>query len=437
MKTTALSTFTALLILFACTAAQAQFNFTTNNGEITITGYTGSGGVVLSPGSTNGLLVTTIGKAAFSNCTSLVSVTIPDGVKTVEESAFFLCSSLTNLTLGTNVATIGRVAFGACSGLASVLFPDSLTAIADWAFSYCDGLTAARIPDHVTNIGVAAFAYSSVADVTFGHSVVSIGRAALTGCTGLTNVTFATNLTTIGIEAFLGTALTSVTIPHSVTNIAIGAFDMCRNLTAITVDPLNPAYSTLAGVLFDKSQQTLIQCPGGRLGSYTIPGTVTRIANNAFDTCVSLTSVTFPGSVTTIGDWAFRYCYHLTELYFQGNAPSIGSFPPIFDNSSTATIYYLPGTTGWTPTFGGRPTAFWFLPGPLILTAPGFGLQTNAFGFIISWATTRAVLVEASTNLADQTWLPLRTNTLTNGSIYFSDPDWTTPPARFYRLRSL
>ena len=61
MKTTALSTFTALLILFACTAAQAQFNFTTNNGEITITGYTGSGGVVLIPGSTNGLLVTTIG----------------------------------------------------------------------------------------------------------------------------------------------------------------------------------------------------------------------------------------------------------------------------------------------------------------------------------------------------------------------------------------
>ena len=98
-------------------------------------------------------------------------------------------------------------------------------------------------------------------------------------------------------------------------------------------------------------------------------------------------------------------------------------------------MYYLPGTTGWGPTFGGRPTALWVLPNPLIL-ASSVGVQTNAFGFIISWATNIAVVVEACTNLANPAWSPVGTNTLTGGWSYFSDPDWTNHPTRFYRLRS-
>jgi hypothetical protein len=68
---------------------------------------------------------------------------------------------------------------------------------------------------------------------------------------------------------------------------------------------------------------------------------------------------------------------------------------------------------------------------------PSFGVQTNAFGFIISWATNVSVVVEGSTNLANPTWSPMSTNTLTDGWSYFSDPQWTNHPGRFYRLRSL
>jgi hypothetical protein len=76
-------------------------------------------------------------------------------------------------------------------------------------------------------------------------------------------------------------------------------------------------------------------------------------------------------------------------------------------------------------------------PYPQILTtAPSFGIQTNRFGFIISWATNLPVVVEASTTLAQPVWLPLSTNTLVNGWSYFSDPEWTNYPARFYRVRS-
>jgi len=87
--------------------------------------------------------------------------------------------------------------------------------------------------------------------------------------------------------------------------------------------------------------------------------------------------------------------------------------------------------------FGYRPTALWLLPYPLILNlGRGFGVQTNGFSFIISWATNLSVVVEACTNLVNPAWLPVGTNTLTIGSSYFTDSKWTNYPSRFYRLRS-
>ena len=61
--------------------------------------------------------------------------------------------------------------------------------------------------------------------------------------------------------------------------------------------------------------------------------------------------------------------------------------------------------------------------------------STHKFGFNISWASGQTVVVEASTNLANPDWQPVQTNTLTTGTAYFSDPQWTNCPNRFYRLR--
>jgi hypothetical protein len=240
-------------------------------------------------------------------------------------------------------------------------------------------------------------------------------------------------------------------------------------LTAITVDKRNSVYSDVDGVLFNQSQTTLIGCPEGKAGAYTIPSNVTGIGTNAFFDCTSLTSITVPNSVTSIGtnaffdctsltsitipdgvtsigESAFSGCLRLTSVYFQDNAPSFGTnvfdywtgWPPYpFQVWDPATVYCLPGTTGWTSTFGGLQTALWFLPNPLILTSsPSFGVQTNSFGFIISWATNLSVVVEACTNLTNPVWSPVSTNTLTGGWSSFSDPQWTNYPARFYRIRS-
>src|SRR5688572_30005781 len=89
---------TLLHVLILPAVAQAQFSYTTINGTITITGYTGPGGAVAIPDTINGLPVTSIGDYAFTQRTSLTSVTIPDSVTTIGESAFESCS-LTSVTI--------------------------------------------------------------------------------------------------------------------------------------------------------------------------------------------------------------------------------------------------------------------------------------------------------------------------------------------------
>jgi hypothetical protein len=94
----------------------------------------------------------------------------------------------------------------------------------------------------------------------------------------------------------------------------------------------------------------------------------------------------------------------------------------------------LPGATGWGATFDGRPIALWK---PRVETSDGsFGVRTNRFGFKISWASGRVVVVEACADLANPDWSPLQTNTLGGDSLYFSDADWTNYPGRFYRILS-
>jgi hypothetical protein len=119
-------------------------------------------------------------------------------------------------------------------------------------------------------------------------------------------------------------------------------------------------------------------------------------------------------------------------VYFNGNAPNLGLFT-VFNGDNDAIVYYLPGTTGWYTPFGGRPAVLW---NPQIQTSASFRVLSNPFGFTITGTTNIPIVVEASTNLRNGAWSPLQTCTLTNGSIYFSDPQWTNYPARFYRVRS-
>jgi hypothetical protein len=414
-----------LLLLMLPVVVQAQFNYTDNgDGTATITGYTGSGGAVDIPSTIAGLPVTSIGFLAFafyypgpcSNCLYITSVTIPDSVTTIGGNAFQSCIYLGTVTIGTNVTSIGNNAFSCCSRLSSITIPDSVTNIGGEAFSWCTSLTSITIPDRVISIGEWAFnSCTSLTNVTIANGVSSMGSMAFGGCTGLTDVTILNGV--IGDYAFAScSSLTTATIGNGVTNIGSGPFSQCTRLTAIAVDEPNPIYSIVDGVLFNKSHTTLITYPAGKaVVSYAIPNTVTRIGDNAFNSCSSLTNITIPNSVTgipysafysctglssvtipnsvtdigqgafsacgsltrvTIGNsvtnlgyGAFWACTNLTTVYFTGNAPR--TWGDLFFRDYNATVYYSPGTTGWGAMFEGRPTALWTPANPpTIQTSP-------------------------------------------------------------------
>src|SRR6266567_1054841 len=122
-----------LLLLTLPAAVQAQFNYTTNNGTITITGYTGLGGAVAIPSTITELPVTSIGVYAFQYNTNLTSVTIPNSVTSIGDWAFDRCWRLTSVMIPGSVTSIGNFAFYEC-GLTSVMIPSSVTSIGGSAF---------------------------------------------------------------------------------------------------------------------------------------------------------------------------------------------------------------------------------------------------------------------------------------------------------------
>jgi len=129
-----------LLGLLLPAVGQAQFTFTTNSGAITITGYTGPGGAVAIPDTTNGLPVISIGAGAFRWCYNLTSVTMGDSVTSIGSGAFADCWELKRVAIGSSVTNIGSGAFVNCWGLQDITIPNSVTSIGDWAFRDCTSL---------------------------------------------------------------------------------------------------------------------------------------------------------------------------------------------------------------------------------------------------------------------------------------------------------
>ena len=121
-----------------------------------------NGDVVIPSSVTNNSTtysVTSIGEGAFSYCSGLISVTIPNSVTSIGDAAFYGCIGLTSVTIPNSVTSIGEAAFYGCSGLTSVTIPNSVTSIGEGAFSGCSGLTSVTIGNSVTSIGDYAFAW--------------------------------------------------------------------------------------------------------------------------------------------------------------------------------------------------------------------------------------------------------------------------------------
>ena len=409
MKRTFLLPALAALLLPLFSFADTQvvdgivWTYTVSNGSASVGSGSSSGravptstqGAITIPATLGNCPVTSIGDWAFSGCSGLTSITIPDSVTTIRNDAFYECSGLTSLTIPDSVTSIGEYAFYHCSGLTSITIPDGVTSIGDSAFSGCSGIVS-------FSVGSSNPSYSSInglllskdgktviagvnGNVIIPDGVTNIADYAFYGCSGLTSLVIPDGVTSIGEYAFRNcSGLTSVTIPDSVTNIGDSAFRYCSGLAEMTLPFVgsergnsgrsDAVFGHIFGTTddiyyYDVTRQfygssasyycipsslrrvtitdetvlgfgAFMNCSG--LTSITIPDSVTTIRNDAFYECSGLTSLTIPDSVTSIGEYAFYHCSGLTSITIPDGVTSIGN--SAFEGCSGLTSITIPAS---------------------------------------------------------------------------------------------
>lgn len=321
----------------------------------------------------------TIGESAFCESRYTGSLTIPDSVVEIGERAFCDCGNLNGtLTLGKNLRMIGKEAFSGCAFTGSLTIPEGITEIADGtfsflyqssgmftgkltlpstlktigasAFSYTDFSGELLIPDGVTSIGANAFkecdGFGGL--LSLPDSVKTVGEWAFYLCKGFTGLKLSASLTKIEERSFahMYGLKTEVVIPEGVTEIGEGAFS-CSHMPSVRFP------STLKKI---GKQAFYLTFGLTNYSTITFPNGLEVIEDEAFDSCYFKNAVVLPASIKSIGKKVFdgyQYSGKRNDIpigvYFLGAAPQIvGTLNANCSFPSDWTLFYLPGTSGWT-----------------------------------------------------------------------------------------
>ena len=294
-----------------------------------------------------------VGAFAFSECVALRELVLPNTVERIERSAFAGTMELHELVIPGNVQEIGDNAFNGCLQLSSLTLSEGIRVIEEMAFSNCSDLTKVLIPASVERLGDGVFSdclamtqiavapesehfvvrddilYSKDLSVlvhypaskeeqefTIPEEVRKIAGLAFASNYFLMEVMLGDHLEEVGSYAFARcSSLSFMSLPAQTTRLGVSPFHDCTMLLEIEVDPSNPCYSSIDGVLYNKEQTQLIQYPAGLYDDfYKVPDTVREIAENACYDAQDLEVLKIPAGVRKIGDMAFAFCDQLRDV---------------------------------------------------------------------------------------------------------------------------
>ena len=282
--------------------------------------------------------LTSIGESAFSGCSGLTSLMIPNTVTSIGNQAFLRCSSMTNISIPNSVTTIGSDVLNRCSGLTSVTIPSSVTSIGNSLFMYCSNLTTVKVASdnskYDSRDNCNAIIETSSNKLIAGcknsfipNSVTSIGNYAFAGITYFSiysgGMEIPNSVTSIGNYAFASSGIIWINLPNSINSIGSEAFGGCTGLYSVRI-PEN--VTTI-------QNRTFLNCKN--LIDVKIPDGVSLISYRAFEGCTSLTEITIPSSVTTISGLVFNRCTGLTTITVKAENPA--SINNTSDNNSFPT----------------------------------------------------------------------------------------------------
>lgn len=349
------------LTLGASAEVFEQLTYKVVNGNAVITDCDSAATNITIPSIIQTYNVTAIDSSAFSDCTALTQVTIPDSVTSIGSNAFNNCSSLKSINIPETITSIGTDAFYgtdvfgsqtgpvyyvgtdttgkwavACDSAATaVKFDDATVGIADSAFRN-SSLQSVTIPSKTKTIGLGAFiSNKSLRSVVIPSSVKTIESKAFQNCNAMLSVEIGPNVESIGDSAFENCEkLSNIKIPASVKNIGSRAF----NATSDYQNQEGPELYIDTWVVdcLDSDKNISLNIKNGTKGiaddafqdkefviAATIPEGVTTIGNSAFSGCTKLAQLTIPDSLTTINDYAF-YRTAIPSITLSKNVAKIG-----------------------------------------------------------------------------------------------------------------
>jgi hypothetical protein len=270
------------------------FKYSVDGENVILVAYTGTETTITLPEKLEDKTYT-IYAGIFAGNTTLVSVTIPEGVKEIPANAFNGCTSLTSVSLPLSLTSIGENAFYGCTSLTSITIPKNVTTLGNSAFDGCTGLT-------VINLN------ATIAD--FSSSYNNVFRYAGSDTDGVT-LNIGADVTKIGKYLFYYGSSSSV---PKFTNIVFAADSKCKEIADYAFYYLD--YIT-----------TLV-----------LPDSLTTIGYEAIDTCSKLEYLVIGKDVTSIGSYFFYSAYKVNAVYFKGTADELS-------NSIVNTYSYLSSKT--------------------------------------------------------------------------------------------